>query len=74
MALDFGFPGSERAPLEDAEAPAPEGMRMMPKRTWQPNRLRRKRKHGFLKRNKTTSGRKVLGRRRKKGRWRIAVT
>ena len=55
--------------------PSPTGiLRMMPKRTWQPNRLKRKRKHGFLKRMRTVAGRKVLGRRRKKGRWRVAVT
>ncbi|OGH21404.1 MAG: 50S ribosomal protein L34 [Candidatus Levybacteria bacterium RIFCSPLOWO2_01_FULL_38_13] len=36
-------------------------------------RLKRKRKHGFLKRNKTRSGKKIIKRRRKKGRKRITV-
>jgi large subunit ribosomal protein L34 len=76
LALEIDLPGSARAP-EDAPMPTPSStgiLRMMPKRTWQPNRLKRKRKHGFLKRMRTVAGRKVLGRRRKKGRWRVAVT
>lgn len=36
-------------------------------------KLKRKRKHGFLKRAKTRTGRQVLKRRIKKGRKRIAV-
>lgn len=37
-------------------------------RTFQPSVVKRKRKHGFLKRNATTSGQKLLARRRRKGR------
>ena len=38
------------------------------KRTFQPSLIRRKRKHGFLKRVRTSSGRKILNARRRKGR------
>ena len=37
--------------------------------TYQPSMLKRKRRCGFLARLRTRTGRKILARRREKGRW-----
>ncbi len=65
------------SPLLDCVLPQADTFvqdRNMPKRTFQPNRRRRSKVHGFLVRMATKAGAAVLSRRRAKGRHKIAVS
>jgi large subunit ribosomal protein L34 len=46
---------------------------VMSKRTWQPKKRKRLRKHGFLKRMASVGGKNVIKARRAKGRHKLTV-
>jgi len=45
----------------------------MPKRTYQPKKKHRARRHGFLKKMSTPGGKRVITKRRQKGREKLTV-
>ena len=44
------------------------------KRTYQPNKAKRLKTHGFLVRSRTKNGQKIIANRRKKGRYKLTVS
>ena len=48
-------------------------LRMSTKRTYQPSKRKRAKKHGFLSRLKSVAGKSLILRRRRKGRKQLAV-
>ncbi len=50
-----------------------KGSNIMPKRTYQPKKLKRLKVHGFLKRMSSKGGKNVIKRRKQKGRVKVTA-
>ena len=73
--VQMNFPDPRELGARDIVLPTGEALDKLEcvKRTYRPSVLRRKRKHGFMKRIQSKDGRKVNKRRQDKGRWYVSI-